>query len=373
MLPEMRIIEQEILPKLRERADVQRAKAARQLAQWRGEKGVCSLLLSLREEDIPELRYLPNYDLEEIHGDIEKMFVSQLRGALTTAFADGEAVPSVRANVGCGCINTLLGGLRQTYFPDKMPWLLQHLTAEEMASLTAADITDSEEFTRGLEEMRFMKTMLEGTGVEVYPMDLQGPIDMAHLWLGNEFFYLLYDDPELVHHVLGLAVECLDYAWHKNMEIIQPTDHLCHYNSFVLPIGHPVKLSEDTSTLLSKAHIEEYMIPYTAEVFRRLGGGYIHYCGNNQHLLPVTEAFPGSFGLNFGNPERHDFGEVLPALWKNGKFYLGAALPCTPEEQVRAAACPDGTFNLFAVMSCAKADQPRVLEKFRALTEKYRQ
>ena len=372
MLPEMHIIEEEILPKLREFAPLQRKKAERQLAQWRGEKGVCSIFLSLKPEDVPEYALLPNYDLEEIHGDIEKMFVSQLKGALLTAFAGGDAVPSVRANVGCGCLNTLLGGVKQTYFPDKMPWLLEHLPAEELTALTAEDIINSEEFSRGLEEMRFMKKMLEGTGVEVYPMDVQGPIDMAHLWLGDEFFYLLYDEPETVHHALSLAVETIDYAFRKNLEIIAPGDHLAHYNCLVLPIERPIKLSEDTSTLISKAYLEEYMVPYTKEIFRRFGGGYIHFCGDNKHLLSVAETIPGSYGLNFGNPERHDFDDVFAALGQNGKYYIAtAAQPCSLEDQVKAAAREDGSFNLFTAMSCRKADEARILEEFEGYIRKY--
>ncbi|MCQ2446906.1 MAG: hypothetical protein MJ141_08500 [Clostridia bacterium] len=373
MLPEMHIIEEEILPRLRERAPIQRGKVARQLAHWKGEKGNCSLFLSLKPSDVPKYALLPNYDLEEIHGDIEKMFVSQLKGALLTAFADGDAVPSVRANVGCGCINTLLGGVKQTYFPDKMPWLLEHLTDREIMELTKDDIAESEEFSRGLEEMRFMKTMLEGTGIEVYPMDLQGPIDMAHLWLGNEFFYLLYDDPDVIHHALSLSVECLDYALKKNLEIIRPADHLAHYNCLVLPMDRPVKLSEDTSTLISKEHLDEYMVPYTSEIFRRYGGGYIHYCGDNRHLLAITETLPGSIGLNFGNPERHDFSEIFPVLGKNGKSYIAtASQPYSLEEQVKAAAREDGTFNLFTALQVSKADQARVLEEFSGYIEKYR-
>ena len=126
MLPEMKYIEGELLPMLRERAQKHEKSAQKQLRQWRGEKGVCSLLLHV--SDAPEAAMLPDYDLKEIHEDPEKMFVSQLKAALSSALADGDAVPSVRANVGCGALCTLMGGLKQTFFEDKMPWLLHHLS-----------------------------------------------------------------------------------------------------------------------------------------------------------------------------------------------------------------------------------------------------
>lgn len=366
MLPEMHYIENELLPMLRERKQQQEAKAERQLSQWAGKPGVCSLLLSISADDIPEMKYLPSYNLEEIHYDVEKMFVAGLKGALPVAMADGDAVPSIRANVGVGCVNTLLGGLKQTFFPDKMPWLLEHLTADQMNALRFEDLNESPEFRFGMECMRFMKEKLEGTGIEVFPIDIQGPVDLAHLWLGNEFFYLLYDEPETVHHALDLAVKCDTYAFEKCLEIIQPDKYVCHYNSLVLPKDKPIKISEDTSTLLSKSHIEEYMIPYTKRLFEHFGGGYIHYCGDNRHLLPIVEQFPLSIGLNFGNPERHDFNEVLPELGKNGKSYLAmGTLRNDYDELVRAARKDDGSFNIFLGYSCRKDEQEAVLEKHR--------
>lgn len=369
MTEEMKYIENELLPRLRERRDIQRSKAERQLRQWNKEPGLCTYLLSVW--NIPNLKPLPGFNNEEIHYDNEKMFISQLSGALSTAFADGDAVPSVRANVGCGCINTLIGGLKQTYFPDKMPWLLEHLTPDELMSMTADDITDSPEFTRGLEQMRYMKKMLEGTGIEVYPMDIQGPVDMVHLWLGNEFFYSVYDDEELMHHALGLAVDCIEYAVKKNLEIIKPDKYVCHYNSMALPVEAPLKISEDTSTLICKEHLEEYMIPYTTDLLKRFGGGYIHYCGDNRHLLPITEQLEGSIGLNFGNPERHNFEEVLKALGDNGKFYVAmGGMPYDYDKLVEYAARPDGTFNIFFGAGCDYAKQDEVLEKHRITVEK---
>lgn len=366
MLPEMHYIENELLPMLRERKQKQEEKAERQLSQWAGKPGVCSLLLSISADDIPEMKYLPNYDLEEIHYDVEKMFVAGLKGALPVAMADGDAVPSIRANVGVGCVNTLLGGLKQSFFPDKMPWLLEHLTADQMNELQFEDMNESPEFRFGMECMRFMKEKLAGTGIEVFPIDIQGPVDLAHLWLGNEFFYLLYDEPETVHHALDLAVKCDTYAFEKCLEIIKPERYVCHYNSLVLPKDKPIKISEDTSTLLSKSHIEEYMIPYTKRLFEHFGGGYIHYCGDNRHLLPIAVQFPLSIGLNFGNPERHNFNEVLPELGKNGKSYLAmGTLRNDYDELVKAARKEDGSFNIFLGYSCRRDEQEAVLEKHR--------
>ncbi len=365
MLPEMRYIEGELLPMLRERAAKHEASARKQLRQWKGEKGVCSLLVHLT--DLPELEKLPVYNNVEIHYDVEKMFVNQLRGALTTALADGDAVPSVRANVGVGALCTLLGGLKQTFFEDKMPWLLGHLDEDELQEMTVESIEESDEFKMGLEQMRYMKEMLQGTGIGIYPMDLQGPIDMAHLFMGDEFFYALYDDPDLVHHVLELSVACEIYGMEKCFEIIQPKDYVCHYNGLVLPAVTPLKVSEDTSTLLNREHIHEFMKPYTEKLLRHFGGGYIHYCGDNKHLLELVPHIENNIGMNFGNPERHDPKSVFETLRSLGKCYYGAFRSITIEEQIALSRGEDGVYNSFCDVYAKCSDQAEKLDRLNAL------
>ncbi|MGI6261448.1 MAG: hypothetical protein ACOYJR_06365 [Acutalibacteraceae bacterium] len=362
MLPEMSYIENELLPMLRERAPAFEENAKKQLRQWNGEKGICSLLLHVT--DLPEAERLPVYDDYEIHYDPEKMFVNEFRSALSTALADGDGVPSVRANVGCAALCTLYGGLKQSFFHDKMPWLLKHLSPEEIREITLDSLEESEEFKTGLEQMKFMKNMLEGTGIQVYPMDLQGPIDMAHLFMGDEFFYSLYDDPELVYKALEMSLTAEIYGIEKCLEIIAPTEYVCHYNGLVLPADKPLKVSEDTSTLLSAEHLETFMRPYTERLLDHFGGGYIHYCGNNQHLLEMMPTFRKSIGLNFGNPERHDPELVLKSLAKAGKSYYGSFPGMSAAEQARLSRQESGWYNSFVVANANVKDQKRVLDEF---------
>jgi len=368
MLPEMQYIENELLPMLRERAPKFQANAHKQLRQWRGEPGICSHLLIV--SGVPEAAQLPDYNNYEIHYDPEKMFVSELKKALSAAMAEGDAVPSVRANVGCGALCTLFGGLKQNFYEDKMPWLQEHLSEEQIRSLTVEQLEESSEFKAGLEQMRFMKEMLAGTGIEVYPMDLQGPIDMAHLLMGDEFFYSVYDDPELVHQVLELAMAACIYGMEKCLEIIAPKDYVCHYNRLVLPADHPLKISEDTSTLLSLEHLEEYMMPYTQRLLNHFGGGYIHYCGNNQHLLELAPTLKNSLALNFGNPERHDPQSVLDHLAAVGQCYYGRFSQISVAEHIRLAHRENGFYNTLISNVCPIAEQERVIAEFNETVSK---
>jgi len=358
----MKYIEGELLPMLREQSGRYEKNARRQLAQWRGEKGVSCILL--HASGLKETEKLPVYNQLEIHYDPEKMFVNELRSALSAALSKGDAVPSVRANVGCGALCTLYGGLKQTFFEDKMPWLLTHLSEEELGEITVSSLSESDEFKRGLEQMRYMKKMLEGTGVGVYPMDLQGPIDMAHLLMGDAFFYALYDDPELVCKALDMALAACIYGMEKCFEIIEPKEYVCHYNNLVLPAETPLKISEDTSTLLNKNHLEQFMRPYTEKLLAHFGGGYIHYCGNNPYLLKMMPGLERSIGLNFGNPERHDAKEVMDVLKNSGKCYYGAFPGLTAKEQARLSRHEDGRYTAFIPVWADVSRQDEILDEF---------
>lgn len=223
---------------------------------------------------------------------------------------------------------------------------------------------ESTEFRAGLEQMRFMKDMLEGTGIQIYPMDLQGPIDMAHLLMGDEFFYALYDDPELVNKALELSLAADIYGMEKCMEIIAPKEYVCYYNDLAVPAETPLKISEDTSTLLGKEHLEEFMRPYTERLLKHFGGGYIHYCGDNQHLLKMMPALEKSIGLNFGNPERHDPKTVLGDLANVKKCYYGSFSGVSAAELAKLARQEDGRYNVFIKDWTKMADQERLLEEF---------
>jgi len=314
-------IESELLPMLRETAapDIPR-RAQKQLDLWAGTPGV---RCDFASADTAWDDRFPEYDKREIHYDCEKMFVHQLKGAVRVALSDSDGVPSVRADMGCGLVGGLFG-LTQDIFPDKMPWLQEHLSKEQIWALQPGEFTITDEYRQALEHMRYMKAMLRGTGIEVYPLDLQGPVDTAHLLYGDEFFYDLYDDPDFINHLLDLSHTALVRLMTDCFDIIQPDKFAAHYNGLVLPASAPLKVSEDTSTLLGRAHVFEHCVPRLKALLAHFGGGYVHYCGCNPHLFEAVTEHIRPLGLNLGNPEKHDMPAVLRALAERGMFYYGS-------------------------------------------------
>jgi len=334
-------IESELLPLLRETAapDIPR-RVGKQLALWAGTPGTRCEIYSV---DTPWAARLPSYDLSEIHWDNEKMLVSQLKGAVGVALSGSDGVPSVRANMGCGLIGGLFG-LEQRVFPDKMPWLLERLSKEQILALRPGEFTVTDEYRQALAHMRYMKDMLRGTGIEVYPIDLQGPVDSAHLLYGDGFFYALYDDPAFVNHLLDLVHAALVRLMQDCFDIMQPEGFAPHYNGLVLPVTAPLKISEDTSTLLGRAHIHAYCVPRIRALLEHFGGGYVHYCGWNPHLYEAVTGHIKPLGLNLGNREKHDMAAVLRDLAGQRMFYYGQC-----EEGLAGEADRDGVRYLFWV------------------------
>ena len=303
-----------------------------QSAVWRGESSelpALALSCGMTEE---QKSWLPGYNLKEIHYDSEKMFNNGLREVLSAVNGGFGAVPSMRANMGCGIIPSLFGS-QQRLFEDIMPWLVDHVKKEDIEKITENHnfrITDSAEFSAAMEHMDYMTKKLSEndlTGkVFVYPLDLQGPVDTAHLIYGDTIFYDFYDDPEFVHHLLQSSNNAVYFAMDECFERMdQSGEFIAHYNHLILPRGAGgVKISEDTTTLLSPTLIDEFAMPHLCEMLKHFGGGYVHYCGKNDYLLEALLDEPLVFGINFGNPEKHDMTEVLKRCRDNKKAYVGS-------------------------------------------------
>jgi hypothetical protein len=268
---------------LAERMDAFDKAVQSQTRLWRGEKQdipPLALTCTLTEQ---QQGWLSWSSTKAIHYDSGKMLANGLLEALFAANGAYGAVPSVRANMGCGIIPSLFG-LTQSLFDDKMPWLLEHLPKETIRQMTKADLREGKEFSAAVCHMEYISEKLSGTGVRLYPLDIQGAFDTAHLVYGDDFFYDIYDDPEFTHHLLSLSAEAVVYGMERCINIIG-SEGVTHYNYIYMPPGKGgLKLSEDTSTLVSPETINEFVLPYASRLFYRFGGGYMHYCGKNNRL-----------------------------------------------------------------------------------------
>jgi hypothetical protein len=286
---------------------------------------------------------------------------------LSAANGNREAIPSVRANMGCGIFPTLFG-LTQMLFDDKKPWLKEHLDKKTIMHMGPEDLKPGDEFKAALEHMVKMKELVEGTGAYVFPLDLQSAFGTAHLVYGDTLFYELYDDPVFMHHLLELSTECVIMGMSECMKVLNGSDRLiAHYNNLIIPRNKGgLKISEDTATLVSKDSIEEFVLPYLRKILERFGGGYVHYCGRNDHLFEALLKEPLVYCINFGNPDKHDMDKILGDIAQAGKIYYGESNKKSGESYyeyflrtLRAAQKDD----LFKILLCCNAPNEKVRDE----------
>ena len=296
----------------------------RQVAVWKREKPDKWPVIAVGKLS-QEQEKIPNPNLKEAFYDSDLMLCSQMRGACAAANSNSDIVPSIRANMGTGTIVSCLG-LEQEIFEDKMPWLGQHLTKEQVSKLTPDDIKIRGTFELGLRHMRRFKEIM-GDIVGVYCMDTQGPFDLAHLVMGDEIFYQFYDDPPFVHHLMDI---CLDlgiktHTWMKEVSG-EPKDKEYHGGLYAENMG--IRICEDTTAIVGEEIIREFAMPYTQRLAKHFGGAWVHYCGRNDHLTQAICEIPEVRAINFGimpcGKQSHNWKEEMDRMAKYKKVFFGA-------------------------------------------------
>ena len=296
-----------------------------QCAVWEGKKPRSQPLL-LHNPRPPSSKSWPSFTSRELHFDKDKMLIAGMCAMTTSAMGKMQAVPSIRANMGCSIFPSLFPGILPELFDDaRMPWITKRLDKDTIAKLTYRDIKLTDEFKLGLEHMLYITEKIQGTGAYVFPLDLQDAIDVAHLVYGDDFFYDLIDDPPFINHLLDLSCKAIEIGIEECLKIIPGSDKVvAHYNMLAMPRSQGgIKFSEDTSTILGPHHIDEFTIPSLKRQLDFTGGGYVHYCGKNEHLMNSLLEIDKVRGINFGNPEMHDMEDVLRRTAAAGKVFYG--------------------------------------------------
>lgn len=305
----------------------------RQAAYWKGERNDSPLLMLNYDLTSEQEALMPVYDKEQEYHDPYAMLSNQLRGSFSKINGSNDAVPSVRVNMGTGITLSCLG-LNQTIYKDKMPWLHEHLTKEQISALTPDDIRIRDDFEKALEYTRIFKELL-GDRLPIFCLDTQGPFDLAHLMMGDELLYVLYDDPKFVHHLLNLCTE-LNIRCHKWVKELSGEPLTSHYHGNHLYMENAgVRICEDTTVMISPEMMEEFTMPYRQRVAEEFGGAWVHYCGRNAALTENICRTTGIKGLNFGlipgKEFDHDF-EADFALCRKHSITYNGSIPILPKE-----------------------------------------
>jgi hypothetical protein len=280
------------------------------------------------------------YTLKEQFYDKARMLHGQLEDVLVSSAENFGAPLCIRPNFGTIFLPAALG-LEYAVFDDAYPWLTTHLSRAGIVSSSLDKAGESPMMQRAAEYISWFRELLPPE-IHVYMPDTQGPFDLAHLIYGDQLFLDMYDDPQFVHELLQFCTELYISCTLTLKKALGEPEGSCYHGHALIQGIHlnngGVRISEDTATLISPEQIDEYVIPYDKQVLDRFGGGFIHYCGKNDHLLDAYLALEGVRAINFGNPEMHDVARTMEKFRSSGVCCFGkwpVAAGETPREYFR--------------------------------------
>lgn len=224
----------------------------------------------------------PQYSMDEIQSDMEKMLVSELAPIYASALIGDDRLPEIRANYGTGILPSLFGCEIVHLDSATLPAALPLHDTDRVRAQVAAGIPDLRGGLGGrvLDTVAFYVEALKPypklrEWVSINLADTQGPLDAAEIIWGSEIFEMMYADPELVHAFLDLVTETLA-AFTRAHQAIDGIP----FAPAPTPLGR-LCVREDATVMISGAMYDEFCKPYAQRLLDEFGG-CIHWCGDGK-------------------------------------------------------------------------------------------
>ena len=301
----------EILNYLEEKIDVEHIiKTKNKLSDCLGYKPMDRPLMKIRYNH----NKFERYSYKSTTVDLAKMLYNELEGCITCIELKDDSVPMIRANYGVGTLPSFFG-LNSRIVNDNLPWVDHLNDIDKVKSLINKGVPDLNTGfgQKIIETYEFYNQILSDypkckETIMMYHADLQGPFDVAHLIMGNELYYAIYDEPDLVKELISLVTETY-ILYSKRMKKYNNDewkDCVGHWGT--LYKGKTLVRNDSTVNLSQEAYIE-FVKPYDEKILDEIGGGSIHFCGRaDQWILKMVETKKlGS--MNFGYMSNLEFGQ----------------------------------------------------------------
>ncbi len=223
----------------------------------------------------------------------------------------------VRSNHGVGIIASLFGA-KSSIINDQLPWV-DPLTMDAIKKIISRGVPEIDRAlgSQVLETNAFYLEKLSAyprcsRQIRVTQPDLQGPFDIAHLLVGDDIFYGVYDYPELLHELLAIITQTyVDFVEALQPLVTDQTKSDAIYIHGAIYKGKAV-IKDDTATAtLSQDMYSAFSKQFNDRILQLLGGGSLHYCGKSRDWHLSTMDSEWLKGMNYGNPELQD----LHAIW----------------------------------------------------------
>jgi hypothetical protein len=278
----------------------------------------------------------PLYPHDQEFDDPEKMLWNQLLNSYVGVLFRDDRTFTVRAEYGPIMVPSLFG---IEYHVDKTSsWAIGFNDRARIKKIIEKGLPDVRQKLTGkaMDTQAMFKGVLTANKLDRYihvaQCDSQSPFDLTWMVWGDDLYYALVDDPELVHQMLELSTVTIIAFIEEQKKIIDFRHHWFYH------IEPGIRVVDDSTISISPAMYEEFAKPYNERVFQAVGNnGYVHYCGHllqNQHLRLHSKGLSGIEMAGENTAESvPDFN--LAALWKQAyehgipMSYLSNDLPAT--------------------------------------------
>jgi len=273
------------------------------------------------------------YNLVEQHRDVEKLLEDGLLYVKPYLSLTDDGIPVIRSDLGTTLLPSGLG-LAITVQPNQHPWLRNHMKPEEFLSLPSPlkerDIMQGEVAL----SVDFYRKFMERRGKGMYPdiiypylPDTQGVLDLAHLIIGSDIFYIFMDNPGIIEKLLSKSLELFNLATDMFKGLLgEKKTSMVHGHGMPIGVWFPdtgARISEDSCSLISGDMVKRYCIPFIERAIKRYGRGFLHFCGRHEEFLRLACELPTISTLNLGNPEMYSLEEVFEICGRTGTVYFG--------------------------------------------------
>ncbi|MBI4581464.1 MAG: hypothetical protein HY718_17310 [Planctomycetes bacterium] len=271
---------------------------------------------------VPEYHQFDHYTLRQQFNDPRAMLVESLWDMIGWARTPGDQQLSFRPNYGVGTVASVFG-CGTDMGENDMPWVADRPAKDKLLEVDLDRLDGAGLIPRVIEFIQLAREALRDLPrVHVFMPDLQGPMNTAFLLRQQDVFFDMVDDPDYYHRLMEIVCEIyIRLTRRLKAELGEPLDAAYHGAMYMTKGG--ARVVDDVSIMLSPRQYEEYSLPYARKCLAPFGGGWIHSCGDISHQLRFYLEAPEIKCVNFGEPEKYDFAEVLPRFAAAGKFCYG--------------------------------------------------
>lgn len=279
---------------------------------------------------IPKIDSRDLYPYVEAYSDPAKMMYNELMQSFGSIYASVQLKDfyplHIRSNYGIGILASAFGA-ECIVLENNMPWVNPIGLEGARAIVDKSPDIYSGLTRRVIETNQYYLDKLHdypkaAQTIKVTQPDMQGPFDIAHLLLGSEIFYLVYDEPKLLYDLLSLITDAyIEFRTKLQSYITDQIGDAIYIHGGIY--SGKILLKEDTAFInLSPEMYERFALPFNTRILEEFNGS-MHYCGPVQQWHYEALASQRIRSINYGNPELQDIEQVLAINKRDKRPIIG--------------------------------------------------